>query len=136
MSGLDNFLFELQRNNPVIYSLFGDAAYGAGYLQCIRSYYWSIVGIPLTAAQVLVNKRMKSPRETIEWSYGDVKNIFQLSPDPKNYQLGKKNPYFLEQTRVIFLLYNIYVCANENSTSGYANFNCQPPSISECLDLD
>jgi hypothetical protein len=37
MSGLD-FFSALHINNPVIYSVFGDGAYKAGYVRCIRSW--------------------------------------------------------------------------------------------------
>jgi hypothetical protein len=36
MSGLDNFLMLIQQGRPDVYSAFGDSAYNAQYLQCIR----------------------------------------------------------------------------------------------------
>ena len=39
MSGLDDFLFQIQQGRPHIYSAFGDKVYGAQRLQCVRSYF-------------------------------------------------------------------------------------------------
>ncbi len=35
MSGLDDFLVEIQPGKPEVYGAFGDSTYNAGYLQCI-----------------------------------------------------------------------------------------------------
>ena len=47
----------------------------------------------MTPAQRRCNSRIISCRQAIEWSYADVENIFQICSNPKNYMLGKKNPY-------------------------------------------
>jgi len=43
MSGLGNFLMLIQQGRPDVYSAFGDSAYNAQYLQCIRPYYISLI---------------------------------------------------------------------------------------------
>jgi hypothetical protein len=49
MSGLDNFLMQIQQGCPHVYSAFGDSTYNAGYLTCIRSYYTSLIpGVNIT----------------------------------------------------------------------------------------
>ena len=35
MSGLDDFLVEIQQGKLEVYGAFGDSTYNAGYLQCI-----------------------------------------------------------------------------------------------------
>lgn len=134
MSGLDDFLFELQQGNAHIYSAFGDKVYGRNGLQCVRSYFRALgAGAHLTPYERLCNDRIKPCRETIEWSYGDVTKLFQLSGDPKNYRLGKRYPYAQEQIRVCHLLVNIYNCLNGDKTS--AMFDCRPPTLEDYLHL-
>jgi hypothetical protein len=109
MSGLDNFLMLIQQGRPDIYSAFGDSTYNAQYLQCIRSYYISLIpGVDITDDQKICNDRIKPCRQAIEWSYGDIENIFQICSHPRNYRLGKRLPCATEQLRVCHLLSNIY----------------------------
>lgn len=93
-------------------------------------------GTQLTEAEKLCNKKMKPIRQAIEWSYGDVENIFQICANPKNYRLGKRLPYAQEQLRVCHLLSNIYVCLNGSKAASYQKFKCMPPSLDEYLRLD
>ena len=134
MSGLDQFLFVIQQGNEHMYSAFGDAPYNAGYLQCVRSYFRAAPGGQLTPYQEVCNNRIKPCREAIEWSYGDVSKLFQLSAAAKNYRLGKRHPYAQEQVRICHFLTNIYNCLNGDKTS--AMFNCPPPSLRDYLSLD
>lgn len=101
----------------------------------IRSYFRSFAGHPLTPGQDICNKRMKAIREAIEWSYADVENIFQICCHPRNFRLGRRNPYAQEQLRVCHLLSNIYTCLNGSKICGYRKFNCHPPSLDWYLAL-
>ena len=134
MSGLDNFLLELQEDEEYTYSAFGDSTYGANHLQCIRSYFKALGGGAATPYEIFCNRRIKPCREAIEWSYAEVIGIFQLGQDAKNIQLGKRRPYAQQQVRVCHLLANIYNCLNGDKTTKL--FNCRPPSLSEYLRLD
>ena len=69
MSGLDNFLLQLQEDEEYIYSAFGDSTYGANHLQCIRSYFKALGGGAATPYEIFCNRRIKPCREAIEWSY-------------------------------------------------------------------
>ena len=135
MSGLDNFLFNLQRNKEHIYLGLGDGAYGAHYLRCIRTYFRAYGGAQLTVHQRTCNDRMKTIRENIEHNYGEIFDMFQITTDKRNFKLGKQNPYAQEQLRVCHLLTNIYNCLNGDKTSGYQMFNCHPPSLQKYLSL-
>jgi hypothetical protein len=47
-----HFLMLIQQGRPDVYSAFGDSAYNAQYLQCIRSYYISLIpGVDITDDQ-------------------------------------------------------------------------------------
>ena len=105
MSGLNNFLMFIQQGRPDVCSAFGDSAYNAQYLQCIRSYYISLIpGVDITDDQKICNNRIKPCRQAIEWSYGDIENFFQICSHPRNYRLGKRLPYAMEQLCVCHLL--------------------------------
>ena len=105
-------------------------------LQCVRSYFRALIpGTQLTPYQQLCNNRMKPLRESIEWNYGEIGTIFQLSVDAKTYRLGKRRPYANEQIRVSHLLVNIYNCLNGDKASGHQMFNCQPPVLEDYLHL-
>ena len=136
MSGLDRFLFNIQRNKEHMYLGFGDGAYGANGLRCIRSYFRAFgPGAQLTVHQETCNDRMKSVRENIEHNYGEIFDLFQLTTDKRNFKLGKQNPYAQEQLRVCHLLTNIYNCLNGDKSSGYQMFDCHPPSLEKYLSL-
>ena len=57
MSGLDDFLFDIQQNMPwASYSVFGDSTHNAQHLRCTQSYYHPLVpGVALTPHQKLCN---------------------------------------------------------------------------------
>ena len=136
MSGLDDFLFQIQQGNEQIFSAFGDNVYNAQHLHCIRSYFKSLIpGMQITDAQKICNNRMKSIRQTIEFSYGDIETIFKICSNPTSYQLGKKLPYAQEQLRVCHLFANIYTCLNGNKASSHAKFDCPPPLLRDYLRL-
>lgn len=137
MSGLDDFLFEIQQGRPHIYSGFGDSVYGMAGLRCIRSYFKVYRrDAELTEYQKICNKKLKACRQAIEWSYGDISNKFALCTHPRNFKLGRKVPYAQQQLRVCFLLQNIAACLNGNTASGYTMFNCLPPTLEAYLKLD
>jgi hypothetical protein len=163
MSGLDAFLLDLQQGRNHIYSAFGDGVYGANGLNCelqsvtismyvcndklklamyaillhagVCSYFRAFGGANLTQAQRTCNRRMKRCRESVEWSYADVQNIFQICANPNNYKLGKRLPYAQEQLRICHLLSNIYTCLNGSKTCGYQAFKCMPPDLDDYLRL-
>ena len=137
MSGLDDFLLDIQQNMPWDpYSVFGDSTYNAQHLQCTRSYYRPLApGVALTAQQELCNTQIKPPRQTIEFSYGEIEGIFQICTQPRSLKLAQRIPYAQEQLRVCHLLSNIYTCLNGNKASSHMKFNCPPPSLDDYLQL-
>jgi hypothetical protein len=136
MSGLDNFLMQIQQGHPHVYSAFGDSSCNAGYLTCIWSYYTSLIPeVNITDDQKVCNSRIKPCRQAIEWSYGDIKSIFQICSHPRNCRIGKRLPYATEQLCVCHLLSNIYTCLNGNKASSYAKFNILPPTLEDYLEL-
>jgi hypothetical protein len=61
--------------------------------------------------------RIKPCRQAIEWSHGDVENIFQICSNAKSYRIGKRLPYANEQLRVCHLLSNCYTRRNYHGTN-------------------
>ncbi len=132
MSGLDSFLVQIQQSKPQVYCAFGDSAYNAQYLQCIRSYYISpSPGEDITDDQKICNNQIKPCHQAIEWNYGDVKNYFQIFSQPQNYKLGASMPFVKAQLCICHLLSNIYTCLNGNKASSYMKFDIMPPTLEE-----
>ncbi len=83
MSGLDDYLFMIQQGNEQIFSAFADNEYNAQHLHCIPSDFKSLIpGMQITDAQKICNNRMKMIHQAIEFSYGDVENIFHIYANP------------------------------------------------------
>jgi hypothetical protein len=136
MSGLDDFLVEIQQGKPEVYGAFGDSTYNAGYLQCIRSGFKSLIpSVDITPAQKICNDRIKPCQQAIEWSYGDVENIFQICLNEKSYKIGKVWPYAAEQLCVCHLLANCYTCLYGNKAPSYKRFNFDSPILEDYLKL-
>jgi hypothetical protein len=92
--------------------------------------------VNITPAQKICNDRIKPCRQAIEWSYGDVENIFQICSNAKSYRIGKRLPYANEQLRVCHLLSNCYTCVNGNKASSYKKFKINPPVLEDYLVID
>ena len=111
-SGIENKLAELQRDNPLKFRVHGDSAY------TVTDYLVSGGG-----------KGMAAVRETIEWSYKDLKTTWKYCDYKhalkiRNQPLGKI--FF-----VCMLLRNAHVTLNGNQTCDY--FICHPPSLEHWL---
>jgi hypothetical protein len=137
MNGLNDFLLEIQQNMPwAPYSVFKDSTYNAQHLKCTRSYYHQLApGVALTPHQELCNTQIKPPRQTIEFSYGEIEGIFQICTQPRGLKLAQIVPYVQEQLRVCHLLANIYTCLNGNKALSCMKFNCPPPLLDDYLQL-
>ena len=131
MSGLNQFLVQIQRNKQHRYQVMGDGVYRTGFLECVRSYFRP----PLTQGQDYCNSKLKACRQSIEWSYGDISQLFAICDDPNSYMLAKRNPYAIEQLRVCHLLVNIHNCLNGGKASGHNMFCCVPPTLEQYLQL-
>ena len=135
LSGLDQFLYEIQQGQQTIYCVLGDGIYNCNALRCTRSYFKSFAGLPLSADQIFINDHLKSGRQAIEHTYGAVENLFNICSHPRNYRFGTNRPYAQEQLRMCHLLSNIYTCLNGNAASSYRKFNVMPPTLHEYLHL-
>ena len=110
MSGLDNFLLQIQQNQPwgEPFSAFGDSTYSAQHLVCTRLYYRPLIpGAALTPEQEFYNTLIKPARQSIEFSYGEIENMFKICSQPSSRKLGLNLPYAQEQLRICHLLSNI-----------------------------
>ena len=111
-SNIEDKLHGLQMDNELKFRIHGDSAY------TVTDYIVSGGG-----------KGMAAVRETIEWSYKDLKTIWKYCDYKhalkiRNQPLGKI--FF-----VCMLLRNAHVILNGNQTSDY--FVCHPPSLEHWL---
>ena len=142
MSNLNPFLvwiqhgmFRLATGTAVYFGLFGDTAFNLGY-ECIQSYYRAYgVGAQLSDAEKQCNNVVKAARITIERNYGMTSTIFRICNSKEGFKLAKKNPYAIEQMRVVHLLVNCYICLNGVQASSDNTFGISPPKLEAYLAL-
>jgi len=134
MSGLDAFLVEIQQGKPEVYCVFGDSIYNAGYLQCIRSGFKSLIpGVDITPAQKICNNRIKPCRQAIEWSYGDVENIFQICSNAKSYCMVKGCP--MQTNNFVCAIYCQIATLAAITMGRTPKFKINPPVLENYLQL-
>ncbi len=127
-SGLDSFLAIVQSRVPPVDRFFG---FGDGIfrgLNTIKTYYRAATGAALTPLQRLLNSAFRAARITIEKNYGLSSTVFKVCEHKNAYQLAQRNPYAVEQLRVVYLLTNCYICLNGTHT-----FDLAPPSLEQYL---
>mmetsp|Transcript_21584 Transcript_21584/g.33391 ORF Transcript_21584/g.33391 Transcript_21584/m.33391 type:complete len:504 (+) Transcript_21584:121-1632(+) len=135
MSNLNEFLVRIQIHNQHEYSALGDSAYHVN-LRCICSYFKRYAGQqPLTDHERRCNRAIKKARESIEYSYGLLSELFHICSSSRHNRLAKEHPYAIEQLRAAHLLCNIYVCLNGEKASGHNMFCCRPPVLEDYLTL-
>jgi hypothetical protein len=80
---------------------------------------------------------MNSLQTSVEWPYGDITMLFQImqSKHRKKYflSMGLLNTTLHQQFRVVFFIYNCYVCFNGNKFTKF--FDASPPSLAEYLEV-
>jgi hypothetical protein len=111
-------------NLPIIYKVFGDSAYYADL--CLRSYHRGDDNV-LTDREKLENASMKKMRQSIEWDYGLVGNLWRKT-DFK-FGLRLREQPVNEVVTFAMLMTNFWVTLNGSITSEY--FNCIPPTLEE-----
>ena len=95
MSGLGTFLKYIQLGQPALtppYSGFGDCIYNVN-MECLRTYFRAYFPRHLMTEYVIeCDRRMTAVRESVEWDYAKLGNIFSVIKDPSNFKLGQQNP--------------------------------------------
>lgn len=137
-SGVDNFLFELQRNNAAllngrIYRVYGDNTFING--RCVRCSHRGDALHPLPERLRLENASMKAVRIGIEHAYAEVANCFRICSCPSEFKLMQQNPHAREQLMICYLLSNIYTCLNGSQVSARDFFFCVGPTLEEYLQI-
>mmetsp|Transcript_20638 Transcript_20638/g.31474 ORF Transcript_20638/g.31474 Transcript_20638/m.31474 type:complete len:329 (-) Transcript_20638:785-1771(-) len=85
MSNLNEFLVRIQIHNQHEYSALGDSAYHVN-LRCICSYFKRYAGQqPLTDHERRCNRAIKKARESIEYIYGLLSELFHITACPSEY---------------------------------------------------
>ena len=121
-SGIMDLLETTQVNKPRKYVTYGDSAYWPE--EFLRSRHREN---KLTERQVLENNCMSKCRQSIEWDYGEVGNLWKAITFRKGLRL-REQPVG-DMITTCFLLTNAYNTMNGNITAAY--FNCEPPSLEE-----
>lgn len=133
-SGIDPFLTQIQLGQGNLYAFYGDSAFQGPWLN-IRTRHKPTVLHPLTEQEEDENKAMKKARETIEWSYGLITELWNLAATKWRFKLETDPQVVMEQVRVMHLLTNCRTCLHGSNVSSGNTFNCPPPSLQIYLTL-
>jgi hypothetical protein len=80
MSDVEPFLNQIQQNQPLVYSFYGDSALRTPYAW-IKIQHEVALNAPLMARQLNKNWVTKKARESNEWLYGTVKNMLAIKEE-------------------------------------------------------
>ncbi len=115
------------------FSLFSDSIFP--YHQCITHRHEPPLHGELPDRLEEENKATNSVRTSIEWTYGDIIVLFRVleSKYQKKYYLPDRtiNQVLHKQFRVVFFIYNCYVCFNGNKLTRF--FDTSPPTLADYL---
>ena len=89
--------------------------------------------MPLNEVEHEENRVMRCVRIAVEWSYGQVSDLWTISSAHLEKQLEVDAEMVLAQVRVMHLLTNCYTCIHGNTISSHRSFCCNPPSLEEYL---
>jgi len=132
-SHLNNFLLQIQGNNPVKYCVFGDGIFFhlATEDSAIRSYYRNVLFGGLTELQQHENMIMRKVRVFVEHRYAVIKNCWKIVHDKNSWKLMDTSSVIPAKLRLICFLSNVYACGRGCTFS--SSFSCPPPSVDEYL---
>ncbi len=123
-----------QGDNILFFSLFRDRIFP--YLLCIKHAHEAPLGGELPPWLAEENLAMNSPCTSVEWPYGDIIVLFHIMQNKHNKKYflptGLLNVTLHQQFRVMFFLYNCYVCFNGNKFTKL--FDLPPPSLADYLE--
>jgi hypothetical protein len=88
---------------------------------------------PLTPQQLDENCVMKKVRETVEWMFGGIVQLFRQANNKSLRKLGDDPQLACAEIRLMHLLANCKCCLGGNNVSNY--FECLPPSLEEYLGM-
>jgi hypothetical protein len=119
--------------NVLYFSLYGDAIFPL--LHCIICRHRPPINGVLEEREVAENLGMRRIRTSVEWPYETATNLFHVLHSKYNkHLLGRNrtpNRLIAQQLRVVFFLYNCYVCLNRSKFSRF--FGVVPPMIEQYL---
>jgi DDE superfamily endonuclease len=116
-----------------LFKFYGDSAF-QGAWRCIRSRHERPEEIPLTPRERGENRVMKKVRESIEWSFDQVDQLWLLAGTYKHRKLEVDPRTLLAEIRVMHLLTNCVTCLRGNQISGARGFRFNPPSLENYLE--
>ena len=122
-SNINELIAELQADQTLQYSIYGDSAYAILSESHLAYRYTEAT----TAAQQLTNNCMSSCRESIEWSYGDCMTHWKMLDFPHGLKVRQMDVESMFVCAV--LLNNTHITLNGSNTVEY--FDCAPPSFDQ-----
>jgi len=139
MSHLNDYLLQIQQNEPTKYCVFGDGIFHplTVFESAIRSYNRPAENAPLTAYQEYENKVFRKLRVSIEHSYADIDNHFAITDVKREWKLfgrgAETRDVLNAKLKLIFFFQNCYACTH--GTSASKRYNCSRPTLSEYLGV-
>jgi hypothetical protein len=124
-SNINEKIAECQVGSPIQYSVYGDSAYKHLNDSHIKYRY------PAEGNLAVILKRLSSCRETVEWNYGHLKQLFKILDNSKTMKIRQQRMEDIIKSCMV--MRNLYVTMNGCNTSKY--FNCMPPSFAEYLSI-
>ncbi len=122
-----------QGEQILYFSFYGDAIFPI--LHCITRRQRATIGGQLTARHIAEDRGMSQIRTSAEWPYETVTNLLHVLHSKYNKHFLRRNrtvnDIIHKQLRVVFFLYNCYVCLNGSKFSRF--FDVQPPSLEDYL---
>jgi hypothetical protein len=137
LSQFDDYLMKLcmEFHQGDLFCTYGDCIF-AGNWYCLRIMQKETTGLPLLAWQEEENMNLKAARESIEWSYARAEMQWPLLTNKRNFKVDQNSARCSAEIRVMYLLTNFKVCADEGSTmTGTRGFQCPPPSLETYLNM-
>ena len=123
-SNLNEKLFQLQRNEFLQFKIYGDSAYIHIHQSHIRAKHHNILN---SEREIFENLSMSACRQSVEWNYGQLKNMWKFIDYEKNLKLLSMP--VVPMTVSAMILRNASVTLNGNITSSYYHY--PPPSLEE-----
>ena len=133
MSGLDDYLLDLQHGQEIIYRVFGDGIFKliARPQSAIRSYHEGAPLAPLTELEVHENCVIRKMRVFVEHTYAQVANKFHIVNVAREWKMMNISSHHPEKLRLIFFLSNCLTCIHGDGLS--KSCECPPPVLEEFL---
>jgi hypothetical protein len=113
---------------------YGDNGFKSTW-KCLVTAHKAAPNVPLGEDLQEENRVMKGPRESIEHSYGQVTQLWNLAmTGKKQFKLDVDSQHVFSQIRLMHFLTNCRTCLRGNLVSSSNALNLYPPNLADYLD--